>query len=205
MELRKFIATTIKEYLNEQQTLNEELTVYHCSPSKFSKFTTSKMGSGNGKQLSGWGIYLSDNKESVNSYGKYLYQTTLFKGKDSEQYILIDLGKPVKKDIVSKVVKSIYKYYNKDFDIDKFNLYYNYSKDKPLSKVDFNDYELVEFDYSGYLFYKTLSRLLGDDKRASLFLLNNGIYGLKRTISNTTTDYILFDGNAITIEKIIEI
>lgn len=28
MEIRKFIATTIREYLNEQQVLNENFTVY---------------------------------------------------------------------------------------------------------------------------------------------------------------------------------
>ena len=68
----------------------------------------------------------------------------------------------------------IYKLKNKKFDITKFNSYYNYTKNKSLPKVDFNDYEIIEFDYNGYLFYKTLSRLLGGDKNASLFLLKNG-------------------------------
>jgi hypothetical protein len=175
--------------------------IFHGSPYSFDKFTTERMGSGSGKQIDGWGIYLTDSKDSSKIYGRNIYETTLFKGKDLNEYTFIDLAKPVKKDIVSKIVKAVYENYNKDFDINKFNLYYDYAKDKSLPKVDFNDYELIEFDYAGFLFYKTLSRILGGDKKASLFLLDNGIDGLKRNISKTRTDYIIFDADDITIDK----
>lgn len=194
----------LKDILKEG-IINEELTAYHASPSKFYKFDISKLGSGSGKQIDGWGIYLSNLKEPVKVYGKYLYQTTLFKGKGSKQDTLLDISSPVKKGIVIKIVKAIYKLKNKKFDIGEFNSYYNYTKNKSLPKVNFNDYELIEFDYNGYLFYKTLSRLLGGDKNASLFLLKNGIYGLKRSISSTRNDYVLFDENFINIEKITDI
>ena len=151
------------------------------------------------------GLYLSSSGEAVKIYGKYVYQTTLFKGNNAKQNTLIDTKSSVKKDVVLKVLKAIYKLKNKKFDITEFNSYYDYIKNKSLPKVDFNDYELIDFDYNGYLFYKTLSRLLGDDKNASLFLLKNGIYGLKRDISGTRTDYILFDTNVINIEKITDI
>jgi hypothetical protein len=179
--------------------------VFHGSPYNFDKFSTSKMGSGIGQQEDGWGIYLTDNKEATKNYGKYIYETTLFKNKSLGEYNFIDLKKPVKKDIVTKILKAVYKKYNKDFDIIEFNQYYDYIKDKSLPKVDFNDYDLVEFDYAGYLFYKTLSRILGGDKNASLFLLDNGIDGLKASFENSKgvyrTDYIIFDENAITIEN----
>jgi DNA polymerase III sliding clamp (beta) subunit (PCNA family) len=179
--------------------------IFHGSPYNFDKFTTSKMGSGIGQQEDGWGIYLTDKKEATKNYGKYIYETTLFKNKSLGEYNFIDLKKPVKKDIVTKIVKAVYKKYNKDFDIIEFNQYYDYVKDKSLPKVDFNDYELIEFDYSGFLFYKTLSRVLGGDKNASLFLLDNGIDGLKRSLENSKgvfrTDYVIFDENAITIEN----
>ena len=139
--------------------------------------------------------------DSIEEYGDYLYQATLFKGKENGEYILIDLNKPVEKDIVSKIVEAIYKKYNKDFNINKFNLYYDYIKDKSLPKVDFNDYELVQFDYSGFLFYKALSRILGGDKYASLFLLNNGIDGLKKSVTKNSNDYIIFDENSVKIKK----
>ena len=179
--------------------------IFHGSPYNFDKFNTSKMGSGIGQQEDGWGIYLTDNKEATKNYGKYIYETTLFKNKSLAEYNFIDLKKPVNKNIVTKIVKAVYEKYNKDFDIIEFNQYYDYIKDKSLPKVDFNDYELVEFDYAGYLFYKTLSRKLGGDKNASLFLLDNGIDGLKRSFENSKgvyrTDYVIFDENAITIEN----
>jgi hypothetical protein len=200
--MKKFIATTIKEFLNEEQTINEELIVYHRSQKKFDKFDISKINSGSKRQINGWGLYFTDSINISREYGDFLYQVTLFKGKKLGDYILIDFSKPVEKGIVSKIVEAVYKKYNKDFNINKFNLYYDYIKDKSLPKVDFNDYELVQFDYSGFLFYRTLSRVLGGDKYASLFLLNNGIDGLKIRDSKNSNDYIIFDANSIEIEKI---
>ena len=180
--------------------------VFHGSSYYFDKFNTDKIGSGIGQQQDGWGIYLTDDKESSKNYGNYIYETTLFKDKNVDEYTFLDLKKPVKKDLVSKIVEALYKNFNKEFDINKFNLYYNYTKNKSLPKVDFNDYELIEFDYSGYLFYKTLSRILGGDKKASLFLLNNEIDGSISSFENSEgviyrTDYVIFDENAITIEN----
>jgi hypothetical protein len=121
-----------------------------------------------------------------------MYEVTL-KGED---LTFIDFKEPVPKDIVSKIVESVYKLYNKDFDINEFNSYYNYVKDKSLPKVEFNDFELIEFDYSGFLFYRTLSRTLNSDKKASLVLLDNGIVGIKNG-----SDYIIFDTDIINIKN----
>jgi hypothetical protein len=155
--------------------------IFHGSRSYFDKFSTNKIGSGIGQQEDGWGIYLTDDKESSKNYGNYIYETTLFKDKNLDEYIFIDLNKPVKKDIESKIIEY-------------------------FQKAGYNVSELNEFNYSGYLFYKTLSRKLGGDKKASLFLLNNGIDGLRRTFENSKgvvyrTDYVIFDENAITIER----
>jgi hypothetical protein len=180
--------------------------IFHGSHYFFDKFSTEKIGTGIGQQEDGWGIYLTDDFKSSLNYGQYIYKTTLFKGKNIDEYIFLDLKKSVKKDLVSNIVEALYKYYNRDFDINKFNLYYDYIKDNSLPKVDFNDFELISFDYSGYLFYKTLSRILGGDKKASLFLLDNGIDGLRSILENSKgvvyrTDYVIFDENAITIES----
>jgi len=180
--------------------------IFHGSPYLFNKFTTEKIGSGIGQQEDGWGIYLTDDKESSKNYGQYIYNVTLFKNKNLDEYAFLDLKNPVKKDLVKKIVKAVYKHFNKDFDIDNFNSFYEYSKNKSLQKVNFNDYELIEFDYSGYLFYKTLSRILGGDKKASIFLLDNGVDGLRSLFKNSKgdvyrTDYVIFDENEITIES----
>lgn len=182
--------------------------VFHGSSYLFEKFQTEKIGSGIGQQQDGWGIYLTDDKESSKNYGNYIYETTLFKDKKPNEYQFLDLDKPVKKDLVKKIVKAITEYKNQNFNENKFNSYYENikSNDEELPKVEFNDYELISFDYRGYLFYKTLSRILGGDKKASLFLLDNGISGLRRKFENYQgnvyrTDYVLFDENSITIKS----
>jgi hypothetical protein len=185
MKLQKIL----NQIINEQ---NNGLVLYHCSPYNFDKFDTANIGKGTGRQDNGWGFYFSTNPESIKSYGKYMYEVTL-KGED---LTFIDFKEPVPKDIVSKIVESVYKLYNKDFDINEFNSYYNYVKDKSLPKVEFNDFELIEFDYSGFLFYRTLSRTLNSDKKASLFLLDNGIVGIKNK-----SDYIIFDTDIINIKN----
>ena len=119
-----------------KENYNKEPILYHGSNYNFDKFTTSKIGSGTGKQMDGWGIYLTTSKESAKIYGKYIYEVTL-KGED---LTLIDFRQPVKRQIVAKSVESLYIKYNKDFDINKFNSYYDYIKDNSLPKVDFNDF-----------------------------------------------------------------
>ncbi len=64
-----------------------------------------------------------------------------------------------------------------------------------------NPSELGEFSYNGYLFYKTLSRILGGDKEASLFLSKNGIDGLKSNIGKNANDYILFNDKSISTNQ----
>jgi hypothetical protein len=175
----KFIATTMREYLNEQtlllnskfDSIKEGITAYHRSPIKFDKFDISKVSNNKNRQLSGWGIYFS-NFIPDKEYGEYLYKVNLFK--DKKGYILIDTRNPVQEDIVNKVVEALGGH-NKKSD------------------------EVVEFSYVGWLFYNTLSRILGGDKKASLFLLKNGVDGLKRNIAKDSNDYVLFSDEHITI------
>lgn len=154
--------------------ITEGIVAYHRSPKKFYKFNTSNISVNSNRQRSGYGLYFSNIKPGK-EYGEYLYKVKLFK--DKKEYVLIDIKNPVEGQIVNKVVEALNEY-NKKSD------------------------EVVEFAYSGWLFYKTLSRILGSDKKASLFLLENGIDGLKKSVSKNWHDYILFSDNDITIEDI---
>lgn len=171
--LRKLIVKTIHQYLNEHRVLAEEMVVYHRSPKKFNKFSISNVGSDSNRQRYGWGLYFSDGVPN-NQYGDYVYKVKLFKGKNP---VLIDGKKPVDGSIVTKIVKAL---------------------NGPNKKSD----EVVEFSYMGWLFYKTLSRVLGGDKYASIFLSDNGVDGLRNNISGNFNDYILFNDNHITIEDV---
>ena len=56
----------------------------HASPHRFRKFDTSKMGTGEGAQAFGWGLYFSGDKGSNREYYRYFadedYQMRLFRG-----------------------------------------------------------------------------------------------------------------------------
>lgn len=162
-------------FLNEETNqFTEEIIAYHRSPKMFHKFNISNISADSNRQRYGYGLYFSDNIPNK-QYGDYLYKVKLFNNK--KEYFLLDTNEPVEEHIVNKIIEALNEY-NKKSD------------------------EIVEFSYSGFLFYKTLSRILGSDKKASTFLFNNGIDGLKSSISKNWNDYILFNDDSITIEEI---
>lgn len=164
----------MNEHKSNSDVITEEIVSYHRSPNKFYKFDISNVSYKEYRQEFGWGLYFS-NVIPSKEYGEYLYKVKLFKGKND--YVLIDAKKTVEENIVNKIVEAL-KGYNKKSD------------------------EVVEFAYNGFLFYRTLSRILGNNKRVSLFLLENGIDGLKYSHTKTLDDYILFSDDFITIEDI---
>lgn len=315
-----------REVLVEQvvKTIDEDqMTAYHGSPHLFDKFTTEKMGTGEGVQAFGWGLYFTDlddiaknyaeklrinksyfldeevpnyylqntlpNKvkelaeevirempngayknpelpfinsavdlaktiqkknvfamgitfrtddikldniidESNETYEKYgyhtalgmeallakkliengfktislktnLYKVTLHKGKTPDQYIWLDWDLPVPDSIYETI---------------GYKLKYN---DKFLKELFQDSQEFVKYDGTiikgdrpdGFLFYKKISNILGSDKKASLFLLKNGIDGIRfpsngiaggKTRDNTRGfNYVVFDENAIDVEE----
>ena len=138
------------------------------------KFDISNISVDSNRQRYGYGLYFSDSIPH-NQYGEYLYKVILFK--DKKECFLIDTKNSVDAVIVNKIVEALNSY-NKKSD------------------------EVVEFAYNGWLFYKTVSRVLGGDKYASTFLSNNGVDGLKSNIAKNLNDYILFNDADITIEDI---
>jgi hypothetical protein len=67
MELRKFIATTIREYLNEQIDNFTDITLYHGTNNDFDNFDIEKSGL---IQYSDWGkgIYFTRSKSQAHQY-----------------------------------------------------------------------------------------------------------------------------------------
>jgi hypothetical protein len=53
-----------------ERDLDEEIKAYHGSPHKFEVFSTDAMGSGEGVQEFGWGLYFTDSKEIAEFYAK---------------------------------------------------------------------------------------------------------------------------------------
>ena len=51
---------------------------FHGSPHSFDKFTTDKIGTGEGAQAFGWGLYFTDLESIARNYADKLAQETSF-------------------------------------------------------------------------------------------------------------------------------
>lgn len=71
-----------------------------------------------------------------------------------------------------------------------------------LKKKYKNYKEIYKYSHNSFLFYKTISRIVGGDKQAASFLSNNDVDGLKRHIGGDLYDYILFNTLSIHIESV---
>lgn len=61
--MREFVSKVIKEELN-----TTKIIAYHASPHLFNNFSTEYMGSGEGAQAYGWGLYFSDDEKVIDYY-----------------------------------------------------------------------------------------------------------------------------------------
>ena len=132
MELIKFIATTIREYLNENQNtetnINDNfwkwfgnskvvdkqgnpIVVYHGTDNKFDAFRISKYGA------MGPGIYLTTYKDIAKNHGKYLMELYV-KIEDDSDGIIAGYEVIVKKP---QNIKSIYN--DGSWDVNDKNIY----------------------------------------------------------------------------------
>lgn len=76
MKVQKCIATKFQEFLKTRQSLNEGVVAFHGSGSDFETFSNDFDDTGIGAASFGYGIYLTDNKQSAKSYAKDLEKTS---------------------------------------------------------------------------------------------------------------------------------
>lgn len=134
--------------------------------------------------------------EAINFIKRYyptrnLYKVSLHEGKTPKQYTWLEWDRPVNKQVYSKVYNALSESEKKDFD---------------------NYLENLEID--GEQFYSALLLAFGGSKEASLFLLKNGVDGVKypaESISRGATsdtargfNYVVFDENAVNIQEAIQ-
>ena len=251
----------VEEALGEKVT-KRQLSAYHGSPHKFDKFTTAKIGTGEGAQAFGWGLYFTDIRDIAKNYANNLSEPKIFldgkeisddsafsnvwfvvassKNKEEAKDSLIEWGFKNKEDLslINKALKELEKV--NTFDVKKQGLLYDVTLhkgktpdqytwlewDKKIpsnierkltnsinNSLEFTSEEkenlipLSSFD-SASGFYNRLSEFIGP-KEASLFLLENGIDGIKypaESLSRGATsetargfNYVVFDENAVEI------
>ena len=245
----------VKQLEQQFPSVRKQITAYHGSPHKFDKFTTDKMGTGEGVQAFGWGLYFTDVKEIAEYYAEKLskpdfnkFREKLLKDKPSNNVIndILDFSEYYDYDY-NQVLEALIRNKNQEavnYLEENKNLFN--SVDKNLYEVALHQgktpdqYTFLEWDKKpnkeqlrnlfskltreqydkGFYYglkpgainadiYKGLSKALGGDKQASLFLLENNIDGIKfpaESLSRGATsetargsNYVVFDENAIQI------
>ena len=248
----------------------KQVVAYHGSPYSFDRFTTNAMGTGEGAQAFGWGLYFTDLESIARNYAdkltgvkaprqifrialeqaikagggknnfnrekalefvrnqptwvtiakdwvikaieennieeiqRNLYKVSLHKGKTPSEYTWLEWDKEIPDNIYNSVGRKLQsngKFLNELF-----------QDSMEFEKTDGTKVKGNKPD--GLLFYKRISQILGSDKDASLWLLSQGIDGIKypsESISRGATsdtargfNYVVFDENAITIEEQIQ-
>lgn len=165
----KKIINIIKE---EISYLNEDIKVYHGSTSKFDKFDQSKVGTGDGKSLGGWGIYFSNNINVSKRYYLPSGQLKQYKIPNGEYF---DLDDNINDG--QRIINALKKLNISSDDIQEF-------------QSDFLDYS----DTNNKQVYDWLAYILKSEKNASLFLSKLGYVGntMKDRWENAQ-NYIVFN------------
>ena len=110
-------------FSEEVQNLKEEFPIsksqidaYHGTPYNITQFSTEKIGTGEGAQEFGWGLYFTNIKEIAKYYadtiskdkkteGKYVYDVSIHEGKNPSEYTFLNWDEKVNDDIKNKIRK----------------------------------------------------------------------------------------------------
>lgn len=179
-EHKKFISEVklkIQEFLLGNYN---SIEVYHGSDNNFDDFDLSKIGSGDGRSLGGWGIYFSDSEEVSRIY-------------------ISNSGK------IKKYIIPSNNYFDLNESLDDSEAYRILSFLKKNNISD-EDVEQFESDFIGYIpeitnrqVYEWLTHVLGSMKNASLFLDQLGYVGNKYTdrVHTHAHNYVIFNTSNI--------
>ena len=132
--------------LRKQYNYQYYQAAWHGSPHDFDEFDLGAIGSGEGNQAHGWGLYFAKKKSVSKNYQKVLSKrlgTTnpkLFKVEIPDEKTMLDEDKYFKeqnKDVVNKIVSAV-----NDLDIDKRKALLSYYKEHPSYPVN-KEYEKI--------------------------------------------------------------
>lgn len=199
MESRKYIATTLREYLNEQQSIKNKVIAYHGTPHGiFDKFTMKKRGSGadlTGVGDYGKGFYFSPNKEYALSYATEVQnRRSDIKNPNPTLYTVeLTMNKPFDMRIISEIQKK-YTILAKKFGV--FNI-----PDEEYEKM-YKDLGITEKEYE---FYTEVENLIGDNWGD--WDIKNEIkkQGFDSLINYDGNEYVVYSPNQINILKVEEL
>lgn len=179
-------------------------SAYHGTPHRFDEFSLDNIGSGEGAQAHGWGLYFAENREVSENYRKklipYDFEITyhpegsgqVFKVDIPEADVLLDEDKTFNEQ--SEIVQNTLREALLD---EKFSEYFeDFGSAEEFAESEITDWE---YGFRGGNIYDRLSKLLGSDKEASLLLNEYGIKGITYNGYEDGRCYVIFDNNAIDV------
>lgn len=158
------------------EVLNEQEILFHGTDSKYDEFDLEKVGTGDGRSLGGWGIYLTNDYEIARQYitdSGSIHQYQLKRGN------FFDLD-----DILDGYADNFQRALDRHDEIS--------DDDKEEFDRDFVEYAN---DTTNKQVYEWLSYVLGSEKNASLFLRGMGFDGnkYKDKTAPSVTNYVVYD------------
>jgi len=147
-----------------------------------------------------------------NNSKKAIYNVSLHEGKTPEQYTWLEWDKPISNK-TKQVILSNQESLKKSINESKYVTGKESVSERNEILKEVKDEIIKDLINSSdvKVFYGRLSSILGGDKKASLFLLENGIDGIKypaESVSRGATsdnargfNYVVFDENAVTIKE----
>ena len=183
---------SIRSTLQEATDI-DELQLYHGTNHDFNEFNEEFFLTGIGEMAFGWGVYLTNSKETAKAYGPggQIMTVEVPDGK----YLH---SEKIRKDEAMSLARAFYKFYlsGKGGEIYKG------------SERDFWDYECRYIGESpdGSYLYGTISTFLGSDREASEWLRTMGYVGMKIPGHNANTgeeflNYLIFSTKDVKIIK----
>jgi len=167
------------EAYHVRESLLEAVDVFHGSGDRFDRFDISRVGSAQGGEVGGWGIYFSTDRRVANRY-------TTRKGFVGEyglrgDSVWFDLDEPDTETY--RVVLGGLEGKVSDRDLEEFR----------------SDFDPEQYGTTNMQVYDWLSVVLGGSKQASLFLRGLGFDGnrFRDRVDTDATNYVVFDTSSI--------
>ena len=165
-------------------------SAWHGSPHDFVEFLLSAIGTGEGAQAHGWGLYLAEKREAASGYGGKLYHVEI-----PDNDVLIDEQKTYDEQ-PAKVRKSLEKLVHGLTleQLENWNDVRRLGKAKVIAEIMDT---LSESD--GMNIYGTISDLVDGQQEASELLNQYGIKGITYHDEQSGRGFVVFDDKAISI------